>query len=128
VHYVQGVLLDITDRRRAEQERDQMELELQVASKLEAVGQLAAGVAHEINTPIQFVGDSVRFLHESVDDLLGLVDVYRAELTTAGEAVDSARVATPRRPRTSSTSSSGCRWRSSAPTRASAAPARSSRR
>ncbi len=38
--------------------------------RLESLGRLAAGVAHEINTPIQFVGDSVQFLAESIDDLL----------------------------------------------------------
>ena len=46
---------DITDRKR-------MEVELRHAQKLEAVGGLAAGIAHEINTPIQFVGDNTRFL------------------------------------------------------------------
>ncbi len=51
-------LRDLTEARR-------LELELHQAQKLEAVGRLAAGIAHEINTPIQFIGDNTQFLNEA---------------------------------------------------------------
>jgi PAS domain S-box-containing protein len=50
------------------QERERMVIELQLAQKLESVGRLAAGIAHEINTPIQYVGDSVYFLRSAFED------------------------------------------------------------
>jgi PAS domain S-box-containing protein len=46
-----------------------LQSQLVQAQKLESIGQLAAGIAHEINTPIQFVGDNTRFLKDSFEDL-----------------------------------------------------------
>jgi len=74
-----GSHTDITDRKR-------MEAELGHARKLEAVGQLAAGIAHEINTPTQFVGDSIEFLRESQAAIGRLVAAYRQALAELPES------------------------------------------
>jgi signal transduction histidine kinase len=74
-------------------ERGQMELELRLAQKLEAVGQLAAGMAHEINTPIQFVGDTVRFLDDAFTDMQGLLGDYRSALADAVDGRPSGELA-----------------------------------
>lgn len=65
------VALDLRERKR-------LEVELNLAQKLESVGRLAAGVAHEINTPIQFVNDSIQFVRDAVNDLARLIGKYRA--------------------------------------------------
>ncbi|MFZ5446165.1 MAG: sensor histidine kinase [Myxococcota bacterium] len=70
------VIRDVTAKRR-------LEKELAQAQKLEAIGQLAAGIAHEINTPIQFVGDNLTFIGESLRELLVLFKTLRAEPATA---------------------------------------------
>jgi signal transduction histidine kinase len=51
--------------KRESAERERIETELRLAQKLEAVGLVASGIAHEISTPIQFVGDSVEFLRNA---------------------------------------------------------------
>ncbi|MCC7167923.1 MAG: CHASE domain-containing protein, partial [Rhodospirillales bacterium] len=58
------VVRDITDRVRSERDRVQMLERLSESSKFESLGTLAGGIAHEINTPTQYVGDNLRFLQD----------------------------------------------------------------
>jgi PAS domain S-box-containing protein len=69
----EGCLTDISMLKKTLEERDRLEDNLRQAQKLEAIGQLAAGIAHEINTPTQYVGDNLRFLKESFGELAGLL-------------------------------------------------------
>jgi PAS domain S-box-containing protein len=76
---VTGVLsigIDITEREEKEKERQMLEVEINQARKLEAVGSLAAGIAHEINTPIQFIGDNTNFLSDAYKSLTSLIETY----------------------------------------------------
>jgi PAS domain S-box-containing protein len=54
--------------------RKMLEAKLAHAQKMESVGQLAAGIAHELNTPIQFIGDNMRFIHSSLKSILPVLD------------------------------------------------------
>ncbi|HER27013.1 MAG TPA: PAS domain S-box protein [Rhodospirillales bacterium] len=69
-----GVIVDITKRKNDEIRRMELEQELVQASKLEAVGQLAGGIAHEINTPAQYIGDNLKFLTDAHKDLFSLLE------------------------------------------------------
>ena len=55
-------------------EKNQLESQLMQAQKLESLGRLAAGIAHEINTPIQFIGDNTRFLEVAFQRLDNVLD------------------------------------------------------
>lgn len=87
--YLRGLMLDVTELRR-------LERELAAAQKLESVGRLAAGVAHEINTPVQFVSDNVQFVRTSMTDVTLVLRAYRdlrRAVEACGDAAATARLA-----------------------------------
>ena len=79
--YLRGLMLDITELRR-------LGRELAAAQKLESVGRLAAGVAHEINTPVQFVSDNMLFVSQSITDIAAVIQAYRSLRQTVQAAGD----------------------------------------
>ena len=63
------IVRDITERKR-------LERQLSHAQKMESVGQLAAGIAHELNTPIQYVAHNTQFLQQKFETLLNVISAY----------------------------------------------------
>ncbi|MDR3752956.1 MAG: PAS domain S-box protein [Terracidiphilus sp.] len=74
----EGMSEDVTERK-------QLREQLLQAQKLESVGQLAAGIAHEINTPTQYIGDNVRFLKDAFLNLKGLLTSYEQCFSAVGK-------------------------------------------
>ncbi|MBI4820782.1 MAG: response regulator [Deltaproteobacteria bacterium] len=76
---VLAALRDVTDREKLAAERRIIEAQLLQSHKLEAIGQLAAGIAHEINTPTQYIGSNLEFLDRAVQKLVQITEsVQRA--------------------------------------------------
>lgn len=72
---------------------DTLTRELRKARRLEAIGRLSSGIAHEINSPLQYITSNLHFARTSVEDLLALVDTYRDAARVDGEVPEALRQA-----------------------------------
>ncbi len=76
------VIRNINTRKKIELEKERIQTQLLQKHKLESVGQLAAGIAHEINTPAQYVGSNIDFLHDAFQDTARLVEQLQKFLSS----------------------------------------------
>lgn len=72
-----GISRDITEQKLAEEARREMELKRSLSQKLESIGRLASGVAHELNTPAQFIMDNMQFLKKAMTGLSVFLAAYQ---------------------------------------------------
>ncbi|WP_051378830.1 ATP-binding protein [Derxia gummosa] len=83
--------LNLAERLAFAQKLAQAEQQLLQSEKMASIGQLAAGVAHEINNPIGFINSNLNTLRDYVSDLLRLIDAYEstpAEAAAVAEEID----------------------------------------
>lgn len=84
------IFYDITQRKADEAAHKQLEEELRQAQKLESLGTLASGIAHEINTPVQFIGDNLHFLADALRELLDVCNKEPEKTGAAGQESEAA--------------------------------------
>ncbi|MEH1886096.1 GAF domain-containing sensor histidine kinase [Nostoc sp.] len=76
---VHGVVRDISDRKLAEEEIQQAQLQIVQSEKMSALGNLVAGVAHEINNPVGFIAGNLQPASDYINDTFRLIDLYQQE-------------------------------------------------
>ncbi len=81
------ITTDVSSIYEAEERERKLQRDLLQSQKLEALGTLAGGIAHEINTPIQYIGDNLRFLEDSAKQIGEVFQLYQklAEQNKEGE-------------------------------------------
>ena len=82
-----GVIVSQTDIT----ERKEMERKLAHAHQMESIGSLAAGIAHEINTPIQYINDNVTFLSNAFSSIKDAIDSMTNEISNGDSVIGKAR-------------------------------------
>lgn len=72
-------------------EERRVQAKLMAEDRMVAIGTLAQGIAHEINSPVQYIGDSAHFVEDASRDILRVLGAYRGALAAIGPAAESVR-------------------------------------
>ncbi|MEH2093557.1 trifunctional serine/threonine-protein kinase/ATP-binding protein/sensor histidine kinase [Nostoc sp.] len=82
-----GFLLDISDRKRAEQELQNAQLQMVQSEKMSALGNLVAGVAHEMNNPLGFIAASLKQAKPTIADIVEHLKLYQSSFPNKSEEI-----------------------------------------
>jgi PAS domain S-box-containing protein len=82
------VTQDLTERRRADEERARLSAQMLQGQKLQAIGQLSAGIAHEINNPVGYILSNLNTMGEYCQDLRRLLKVATAAAAASEKGGD----------------------------------------
>ena len=82
-----GLFLDISDRKRAEQELQNAQLQMVQSEKMSALGNLVAGVAHEMNNPLGFIAASLKQAKPTIADIVEHLKLYQESLPNKNDEI-----------------------------------------
>ncbi|MEH2158395.1 AAA family ATPase [Nostoc sp.] len=82
-----GLFLDISDRKRAEQELQNAQLQIVQSEKMSALGNLVAGVAHEMNNPLGFIAASLKQAKPTLADIVEHLKLYQENLPNPADKI-----------------------------------------
>lgn len=71
-------------------ELQETQAQLVQTEKMSSLGQLVAGVAHEINNPINFIAGNIKYIRQYIDDFLGILEIYQQEYPHPTERIQEA--------------------------------------
>jgi PAS domain S-box-containing protein len=88
IPHIIAITRDISKLKDDEKERNRLKIELEQSQRLQSIGTLAAGIAHEINSPLQFTNDNIDFITNAYKDIINLVNTYKNLLMTCHTDAD----------------------------------------